>query len=166
MTDDRLNELSILTGQLLLRHHATVTTAESCTGGWIAKVLTDVPGSSAWFERAFITYSNEAKQQMVGVAETSLQQWGAVSEQVVKEMAAGALKEADADFAIAVSGIAGPDGGSADKPVGTVWFGFATSAGQRVAKRHIFQGDRDAVRRQTVALALQTLHDDFLKNLT
>ena len=84
MTDDRLNELSILTGQLLLRHHATVTTAESCTGGWIAKVLTDVPGSSARFERAFITYSNEAKQQMVGVAETSLQQWGAVSEQVVK----------------------------------------------------------------------------------
>ena len=166
MTDDRLNELSILTGQLLLRHHATVTTAESCTGGWIAKVLTDVPGSSAWFERAFITYSNEAKQQMVGVAETSLQQWGAVSEQVVKEMAAGALKEANADFAIAVSGIAGPDGGSADKPVGTVWFGFATSAGQRGAKRHIFQGDRDAVRRQTVALALQTLHDDFLKNLT
>lgn len=166
MTDDRLNELSVLTGQRLLQLRATVTTAESCTGGWIAKVLTDVAGSSAWFERAFITYSNEAKQQMVGVAETTLQQWGAVSEQVVKEMAAGALKAAGADFAIAVSGIAGPDGGSAEKPVGTVWFGFATRGGQLVAKREVFQGDRDAVRRQTVALALQTLQDDFLKNLT
>lgn len=166
MTDDRLNELSMLTGQRLLQLRATVTTAESCTGGWIAKVLTDVAGSSAWFERAFITYSNEAKQQMVGVAETTLQQWGAVSEQVVKEMAAGALKAAGADFAIAVSGIAGPDGGSAEKPVGTVWFGFATRGGQLVAKREVFQGDRDAVRRQTVALALQTLQDDFLKNLT
>ncbi|AUX94545.1 hypothetical protein C2E15_16700 [Mixta gaviniae] len=166
MTDDRLNELSMLTGQRLLQLRATVTTAESCTGGWIAKVLTDVAGSSAWFERAFITYSNEAKQQMVGVAETTLQQWGAVSEQVVKEMAAGALKAAGADFAIAVSGIAGPDGGSAEKPVGTVWFGFATRGGQLVAKHEVFQGDRDAVRRQTVALALQTLQDDFLKNLT
>lgn len=166
MTDDRLNELSVLTGQRLLQLRATVTTAESCTGGWIAKVLTDVAGSSAWFERAFITYSNEAKQQMVGVAETTLQQWGAVSEQVVKEMAAGALKAAGADFAIAVSGIAGPDGGSAEKPVGTIWFGFATRGGQLVAKREVFQGDRDAVRRQTVALALQTLQDDFLKNLT
>ncbi|QHM72205.1 nicotinamide-nucleotide amidase [Mixta intestinalis] len=163
MNDDRLKQLSILTGQQLRQHGATVTTAESCTGGWIAKVLTDVAGSSAWFERAFITYSNEAKQQMVGVSQASLQQWGAVSEQVVKEMATGALKEANADFAIAVSGIAGPDGGSAEKPVGTVWFGFATATGQVVTKCHIFQGDRDAVRRQTVALALQILHDDFLK---
>ncbi|MFD1801960.1 nicotinamide-nucleotide amidase [Mixta tenebrionis] len=163
MNDDRLKQLSILTGQRLRQRGATVTTAESCTGGWIAKVLTDVAGSSAWFERAFITYSNDAKQQMVGVTAASLQQWGAVSEQVVKEMAAGALKEASADFAVAVSGIAGPDGGSAEKPVGTVWFGFASAAGQVVAKRHIFQGDRDAVRRQAVAMALQILHDDFLK---
>ncbi|QHM74415.1 Nicotinamide-nucleotide amidohydrolase PncC [Mixta theicola] len=163
MNDDRLKQLSILTGQRLRQRGATVTTAESCTGGWIAKVLTDVAGSSAWFERAFITYSNDAKQQMVGVTAASLQQWGAVSEQVVKEMAAGALKEASADFAVAVSGIAGPDGGSAEKPVGTVWFGFASAAGQVVANRHIFQGDRDAVRRQAVAMALQILHDDFLK---
>ncbi|GLR08447.1 hypothetical protein COO59_14320 [Mixta theicola] len=166
MTDEQLKQLSAINGQLLLQRQATVTTAESCTGGWIAKVLTDMAGSSAWFERAFITYSNDAKQQMVGVSEESLQQWGAVSEQVVKEMAAGALKEAGADFAIAVSGIAGPDGGTAEKPVGTVWFGFATAAGETLQKRFVFQGDREAVRRQTVATALQVLHDDFLKNLT
>ena len=163
MTDDQLQQLSAINGKLLRQRQATITTAESCTGGWIAKVLTDIAGSSAWFERAFITYSNEAKQQMVGVTESSLQQWGAVSEQVVKEMAIGALKEAGADFAIAVSGIAGPDGGTAEKPVGTVWFGFASAAGQLSTKRHVFQGDRDAVRRQTVAQALQILHDDFLK---
>ena len=166
MTDDQLKTLSAVNGQLLLRRQATVTTAESCTGGWIAKVLTDVAGSSAWFERAFITYSNDAKQQMVGVSDSSLQQWGAVSEQVVKEMAAGALKEAAADFAIAVSGIAGPDGGTAEKPVGTVWFGLAAATGATLQKCVVFQGDRDAVRRQTVATALQLLHDDFLENLT
>lgn len=166
MTDEQLKALSAANGQLLLQRQATVTTAESCTGGWIAKVFTDIAGSSAWFERAFITYSNDAKQQMVGVSAASLQQWGAVSEQVVKEMAQGALKEADADFAIAVSGIAGPDGGTAEKPVGTVWFGFAAATGETRQKCVVFQGDRDAVRRQTVATALQILHDDFLKNLT
>lgn len=163
MTDEQLKQLSAINGQLLLQRQATVTTAESCTGGWIAKLFTDIAGSSAWFERAFITYSNEAKQQMVGVSEESLQQWGAVSEQVVKQMATGALKAANADFAIAVSGIAGPDGGTAEKPVGTVWFGFATAAGDALTKRYVFQGDREAVRRQTVAMALQVLHDDFLK---
>lgn len=163
MTDEQLKQLSAINGQLLLQRQATVTTAESCTGGWIAKLFTDIAGSSAWFERAFITYSNEAKQQMVGVSEESLQQWGAVSEQVVKQMATGALKAANADFAIAVSGIAGPDGGTAEKPVGTVWFGFATAAGDTLTKRYVFQGDREAVRRQTVAMALQVLHDDFLK---
>lgn len=163
MTDEQLRQLSAITGALLQQHQATVTTAESCTGGWIAKVLTDIAGSSAWFERAFITYSNDAKQQMVGVRDESLQNWGAVSEQVVKEMAAGALKEANADFAIAVSGVAGPDGGTAEKPVGTVWFGFATARGKTLTKRYVFQGDREAVRRQTVAMALQILHDDFLK---
>jgi nicotinamide-nucleotide amidase len=163
MTDDQLKQLSAINGQLLLQRRATLTTAESCTGGWIAKVLTDIAGSSAWFERAFITYSNDAKQQMVGVTEDSLQRWGAVSEQVVQEMVAGALKAAKADYAIAVSGIAGPDGGTAEKPVGTVWFALVSSAGRRLTKRVVFQGDREAVRRQTVALALQILHDDFLK---
>lgn len=162
MTDQQLKQLSAIIGQRLLQRQATVTTAESCTGGWIAKVFTDIAGSSAWFERAFITYSNDAKQQMVGVADNSLRQWGAVSEQVVKEMAEGALKAANASFAIAVSGIAGPDGGTAEKPVGTVWFGFAAAGSETVTKRYIFQGDREAVRRQTVAMALQVLHDDFL----
>lgn len=163
MTDEQLKQLSATTGQLLLQRRATVTTAESCTGGWIAKVFTDIAGSSAWFERAFITYSNDAKQQMVGVTEGSLQRWGAVSEQVVQEMAAGALKEAKADYAIAVSGIAGPDGGTAEKPVGTVWFAVVSSTGKQLTKSIVFQGDREAVRRQTVAVALQILHNDFLK---
>ncbi|MFS2225367.1 nicotinamide-nucleotide amidase [Pantoea sp. B65] len=163
MTDDQLNQLSAAVGARLQRSHATVTAAESCTGGWISKVITDIAGSSAWFERGFVTYSNEAKQQLIGVSAATLEQWGAVSEPVVREMALGALQAAHADYAIAVSGIAGPDGGSADKPTGTVWFGFASARGV-VARRQLFAGDREAVRRQATAYALQTLHDDFLEN--
>ena len=164
MTDQELTQLSTDIGQLLLARGATVTTAESCTGGWIAKVLTDIAGSSAWFQRGFVTYSNDAKQQMVGVSGSSLAAYGAVSEAVVREMAQGALQEASADFAVSVSGIAGPGGGSEEKPVGTVWFGFASAAGDVQAKHCRFHGDRDAVRRQATAFALQTLHDHFLKN--
>lgn len=164
MTDDQLNQLSADVGRLLLRQNATVTAAESCTGGWISKVLTDIAGSSAWFERGFVTYSNEAKQQLVGVSAESLTRWGAVSEQVVREMAQGALLAAHARFAVAVSGIAGPDGGTAEKPVGTVWFGFISDTGEVATRRQLFAGDREAVRRQATAYALQTLHDDFLKN--
>jgi len=164
MTDRELSQLSTRVGQLLLARNASVTTAESCTGGWIAKVLTDIAGSSAWFERGFVTYSNEAKQQMVGVSESTLAQFGAVSEQVVREMALGALSEAGAQYALSVSGIAGPDGGSEGKPVGTVWFGFAAATGEVLALVERFHGDREAVRRQATAWALQTLHDHFLKN--
>ena len=164
MTDEQLNQLSAAIGAHLQRLQATVTAAESCTGGWISKVITDIAGSSAWFERGFVTYSNDAKQQLIGVSADSLEQWGAVSEQVVREMAQGALQAAQADFALSVSGIAGPGGGSDDKPVGTVWFGFATKSGVVQARRQIFAGDRDAVRRQATAYALQTLHDEFLKN--
>lgn len=164
MTDRELCQLSTRVGQQLLARNASVTTAESCTGGWIAKVLTDIAGSSAWFERGFVTYSNEAKQQMVGVSESTLAQFGAVSEQVVREMAQGALSEAGAQYALSVSGIAGPDGGSEGKPVGTVWFGFAASTGEVLALVERFHGDREAVRRQATAWALQTLHDHFLKN--
>ena len=163
MTDNALFELSKQIGQALALRGATVTTAESCTGGWIAKVITDVAGSSAWFERGFVTYSNQAKQQLIGVAPQTLEAHGAVSEQVVREMAAGALQAAQADYAISVSGIAGPDGGSAEKPVGTVWFGFAHHQGQTVAHKALFMGDRDAVRRQATEFALQTLWNDFLK---
>lgn len=164
MTDNELRLLSQEIGQYLQRFNATVTAAESCTGGWIAKVITDVAGSSQWFERGFVTYSNEAKQTLVGVTAASLESFGAVSEQVVTEMAEGALKQARAQYAVAVSGIAGPDGGTAEKPVGTVWFGFAAEGANSLAQRKIFAGDREAVRRQATAYALLTLRDHFLKN--
>ncbi len=114
MTDSELKQLSEQVGLALKARGATVTTAESCTGGWVAKVLTDIAGSSAWFERGFVTYSNEAKSQMIGVSEVTLLGHGAVSEPVVVEMAVGALRAARATYAISVSGIAGPDGGSAE----------------------------------------------------
>lgn len=164
MTENTLFELSKQIGLALELRGATLTTAESCTGGWIAKVITDVPGSSAWFERGFVTYSNQAKQQLIGVAAQTLETYGAVSESVVREMAQGALQAAEADYAISVSGIAGPDGGSDEKPVGTVWFGFADKQGQTFAITTCFAGDRDAVRRQATEFALQTLLNDFLKN--
>lgn len=165
MISDRvLSELSEQTGKELLRLQRQVTAAESCTGGWIAKVFTDISGSSAWFERGFVTYSNEAKQQMLGVSAASLNTFGAVSEAVVREMASGALAAAHADYAISVSGIAGPDGGTQEKPVGTVWFGFASAAGEAAAISQHFQGDREAVRRQSVAFSLNYLLNEFLKN--
>ncbi|HHR1268743.1 TPA: nicotinamide-nucleotide amidase [Klebsiella oxytoca] len=164
MTDSELIQLSEQVGQALKARGATVTTAESCTGGWVAKTLTDIAGSSAWFERGFVTYSNEAKSQMIGVSEATLLDHGAVSEPVVVEMAIGALRAARADYAISVSGIAGPDGGSAEKPVGTVWFGVASASGQGVTQRECFAGDREAVRRQATAYALNLLWQQFLQN--
>ncbi|EFA4521096.1 nicotinamide-nucleotide amidase [Escherichia coli] len=164
MTDSELMQLSEQVGQALKARGATVTTAESCTGGWVAKVITDIAGSSAWFERGFVTYSNEAKAQMIGVREETLAQHGAVSEPVVVEMAIGALKAARADYAVSISGIAGPDGGSEEKPVGTVWFAFTTARGEGITRRECFSGDRDAVRRQATAYALQTLWQQFLQN--
>ncbi|MBG2705795.1 nicotinamide-nucleotide amidase [Klebsiella oxytoca] len=164
MTDSELMQLSEQVGPALNARGATVTTAESCTGGWVAKTLTDIAGSSAWFERGFVTYSNEAKSQMIGVSEATLLDHGAVSEPVVVEMAIGALRAARADYAISVSGIAGPDGGSAEKPVGTVWFGVASASGQGVTQRECFAGDREAVRRQATAYALNLLWQQFLQN--
>lgn len=164
MTESELMQLSEQVGLALKARGATVTTAESCTGGWVAKVITDIAGSSAWFERGFVTYSNEAKAQMIGVREETLAQHGAVSEPVVVEMAIGALKAARADYAVSISGIAGPDGGSEEKPVGAVWFAFATARGEGITRRECFSGDRDAVRRQATAYALQTLWQQFLQN--
>lgn len=164
MTDSELFKLSEKVGQALKAQGATVTAAESCTGGWIAKTLTDVAGSSAWFERGFVTYSNEAKSQMIGVSAVTLEQHGAVSEPVVVEMAVGALRAARASYAVSVSGIAGPDGGSDEKPVGTVWFGVASATGQGVTQRECFAGDRESVRRQATAFALQLLWQQFLQN--
>ncbi|HDK6676982.1 nicotinamide-nucleotide amidase [Klebsiella pneumoniae] len=164
MTDSELMQLSEKIGRALKARGATVTTAESCTGGWIAKAITDIAGSSAWFELGFVTYSNEAKSQMIGVSEATLRDNGAVSEPVVVEMAIGALRAARADYAISVSGVAGPDGGSVEKPVGTVWFGVASVSGQGVTRRECFAGDREAVRRQATAYALNLLWQQFLQN--
>jgi nicotinamide-nucleotide amidase len=134
-----------------------VAAAESCTGGWVTKALTDVAGSSRFFTAGFATYSNEAKQRALGVAGTTLGVHGAVSRQVVLEMALGAQRVGEADLAVAISGVAGPTGGTVDKPVGCVWFGLAGPGGAVHAERHVFAGDREAVRRQAVAHALRLI---------
>jgi nicotinamide-nucleotide amidase len=139
-----------------------VATAESCTGGWIAKAITDVAGSSAVFGYGIVSYSNAAKTSMLGVQPEALTSQGAVSEVVVREMAAGAIEASGADLSVAVSGIAGPDGGSDDKPVGTVWFAWAvrTSNGFTIdVDRRLFEGDRETIRSQSVILALQGLRE-------
>jgi nicotinamide-nucleotide amidase len=155
---EKMHELAIRTGERLSKHGLSIATAESCTGGWIAKILTDIPGSSGWFERGFVTYSNEAKQDMLGVQGSSLQQHGAVSEQIVKEMARGALTNSRADVSVAVSGVAGPGGGTADKPVGTVWLAWAAGKNLRTLHVHL-SGERSRVREQAVELALQGVLD-------
>lgn len=134
-----------------------LATAESCTGGWIAKVCTDMAGSSAWFERGFVTYSNAAKQDMLDVQAATLANNGAVSEAVTAEMAAGALSHSRAQVAVSVSGIAGPDGGTPAKPVGTVCFGWAMENGTTRTETCHFDGDREAVRQQSVEHALRIL---------
>jgi nicotinamide-nucleotide amidase len=156
---DVLEDLAGRVGGLLLERQRMLATAESCTGGWVAKCLTDIAGSSAWFERGFVTYSNRAKQEMLGVAAVTLEAQGAVSEATVREMARGALTHSAADVAVAISGIAGPDGGSPDKPVGTVCFAWLVAGGQPRAESRRFDGDREAVRRQSVVRALEGLLD-------
>jgi nicotinamide-nucleotide amidase len=156
-SDGQLLALAIRVGERLASAHQRAATAESCTGGWIAKALTDVPGSSVWFEGGFVTYSNAGKVRDLGVRVETLESHGAVSEAVVREMARGALRVTGVDVALSVSGIAGPGGGSTEKPVGTVWFGLARLAPEfRVlAERRHFDGDREAVRRQATAFALE-----------
>lgn len=143
--------------RLLLDGRLQLATAESCTGGWIGQVLTALPGSSAWFEGGVVSYSNAAKQTLLGVDAQTLAQAGAVSEACARAMAAGAARVLGAGVAVAVTGIAGPDGGSADKPVGTVWIGWQLPGQAAQATRYLFAGDREAVRRQTVAAALDGL---------
>ncbi len=153
---DVITELAARLGAALKDAGVSLTTAESCTGGGIAEAVTRIPGSSAWFGQGWVTYSNKAKARELGVSADLLRQHGAVSEEVVLAMAEGAAAKAGATWAVAVSGIAGPDGGSADKPVGTVWLAWAGPQGV-VAERCLFPGDRDAVRRQTVERALSGL---------
>ena len=156
-SDGQLRELSESLGAQLLAARDRLVTAESCTGGWIAKAMTDIDGSSAWFDCGMVAYSYEAKQALLGVRPQTLEQHGAVSRETVIEMVSGALVNSGASIAVAVTGIAGPGGGSADKPVGTVWIGWKRRGGYASAEIFHFQGDRDAVRRQTVAAALRGL---------
>jgi len=152
---DLLEILPLRLAAALKAHHKQLAVAESCTGGWIAKALTDIAGSSSWFERGFVTYSNDAKQEMLGVEEDILNSFGAVSEEVVLAMARGALEHSKADISVAVSGIAGPGGGTAQKPVGTVWLAWDQGEeGGAVVRLHHFKGDRESVRQQSVVAAL------------
>jgi nicotinamide-nucleotide amidase len=141
----------------LKAENARVSTAESCTGGWLAKTLTDLPGSSDWFEYGFVSYGNNAKQDLLAVPAETLDRYGAVSAEAAAAMADGALSRSGAELAVAVTGIAGPDGGSADKPVGTVWFAWARRGHDPISRCRRFDGDRDAVRRQAVVAALSGL---------
>ena len=153
---DELDSLASELGRRLQAAGLTLTAAESCTGGWVAKCVTDIAGSSGWFDRGFVTYSNGAKQDMLGVAPQTLAEHGAVSTAVAREMALGALARSAAQVAVAVSGIAGPGGGSVEKPVGTVCFAWANGRRIETAVEH-FPGDREAVRRQSVVRALGQL---------
>jgi nicotinamide-nucleotide amidase len=144
-------------GERLKAAKALLVTAESCTGGWVAQVVTSVAGSSEWFERGFVTYSNAAKQELLGVRAETLRQHGAVSEETAREMAAGALARSRGTVAVSITGVAGPGGGSPDKPVGTVCFAWADSRGPVASQSMQFAGDREAVRRQSVIHALEGL---------
>lgn len=155
--DAELFALAQQLGEVLKRKSLILTTAESCTGGWIGRVITAVPGSSAWYEGGFITYTNTAKISQLDVRPATLASYGAVSEPVVREMAQGALQCAQAQIAVAVSGIAGPGGGTAEKPVGTVCLGWTQVAGAQRERTFRFGGDREAVRAQAVAAALRGL---------
>jgi len=159
---DAMDELARALVRELIESGRSVAAAESCTGGWIAKSITDVPGASLCFAYGIVSYSNGAKESLLGVSPHTLEQFGAVSEPTVKEMAEGVIKLSGADLAVAVSGIAGPDGGSAEKPVGTVWFAWAErqERSTRLQTRlHRVDGDRLAVRQKAVVVALQGLRE-------
>jgi nicotinamide-nucleotide amidase len=154
-----MDVLAAQVGGLLKAHGLMLATTESCTGGGVAQAITEIAGSSLWFERGFVTYSNLSKQQMLGVEAATLELYGAVSEAVVREMVAGALRFSAAQLALAVSGIAGPDGGTPDKPVGTVWFAWGIQDETIMTQRHQLAGNRSEVRKQAVRIALQGVID-------
>lgn len=154
-----MDVLAAQVGGLLKAHGLILATAESCTGGGVGQAVTEVAGSSAWFDRGFVTYSNLAKQQMLDVSVSTLRQYGAVSEAVVREMVAGALRHSSAQVALAVSGIAGPDGGTPDKPVGTVWFAWGIRDGIVHVRVHHLDGNRAEVRSRAVRIALEGVAD-------
>lgn len=160
MTSEPLRDLSDQVGLALHVRQMKLAIAESCTGGWIAKAITDIAGSSAWFDRGFVTYSNAAKMDLLGVNELTLSNYGAVSAETVAEMVSGALENSpEANIALAVSGIAGPEGGIPDKPVGTVYLAWMLGEGLLHTEYRHFTGDRESIRLQTVVAALEGLLD-------
>jgi len=150
-------ELASSVGQALIKKSWRIVTAESCTGGWVAQVLTSVPGASACFERGFVTYSNKSKIELLGVAAETITKYGTVSEQTVSEMAQGALQHSNAQISLAVTGLAGPTGGSEAKPIGTVWFSLVGKDLKLQAQSKHFTGDREEIRKQAVHFILQWL---------
>ena len=157
VTQTELELLAAELGEALLARQARVATAESCTGGWVAQCLTAIAGSSAWFERGFVTYSNSAKEESLGVPAETLSAFGAVSEETAAAMARGTLQHAEASFSVGITGIAGPGGATPGKPVGTVCFGFGQAGQPPITRRLVFPGDRRAVRAGAVAFALKGL---------
>lgn len=157
--DKDIEKHVVLLAERLLDTGLRLATAESCTGGWVAKACTDLAGSSNWFEHGVVTYSNEAKQELLGVSALTLEQEGAVSEATVHEMVTGLLANPRVDVAVAISGVAGPGGGSEAKPVGTVWLAWGRKNGKRQARREQFPGDRNAVRAAAVIAAVDGLID-------
>lgn len=159
MSEQQLEILATQLGEAALSHDYLIATAESCTGGGLAEVITRIAGSSQWFDRSFVTYSNDAKKEMLNVQETTLDEYGAVSEQTAHEMVLGTLKNSHADIVVSITGIAGPGGGTDEKPVGTVCFAW----GDRIAEVKIatlnFEGDRQSIRMQSCMMALQGLID-------
>ena len=154
MADAQLYQLAEQVGAELKKHGLMLATAESCTGGWVAEAVTMISGSSEWFERGFVTYTYISKREMLGVRQETLGQHGAVSEETVREMAAGAIAHSHAQVTVAVSGTAGPTGGTPEKPVGTVCFAWLAPDGKLLSETQHFAGDREAVRKQSVAHAL------------
>ena len=154
---NEIDELSRQLGEACLAAKRTLVTAESCTGGGVGEAITRTAGASAWFDRGFVTYSNDAKVDLLGVKQETIGSHGAVSEAVVREMAVGALHQSTADLAVAVTGVAGPGGGTAAKPVGLVWFAWASLEGDVRTKFEVFGGDRAAIRQQAVREALKGL---------
>jgi nicotinamide-nucleotide amidase len=153
MPNNLLDDLA----QICIKKSLKIATAESCTGGGVAYQITEKPGSSQWFERGFVTYSNLAKIEMLGVSEQTITTFGAVSQEVAEEMAEGALRYSDANVTLAITGIAGPDGGTAEKPVGTCWFAWASQYFETHSERKIFSNDRQAVREQAIIFSLEYL---------
>ena len=157
--DERLYQLAVEVGTVLKARALTLATAESCTGGWVGMTVTAVPGSSAWYDRGFVTYTNSAKSEMLGVSADTLDKFGAVSEPTVLAMVTGALARSHAQIAVAVSGVAGPSGGTPAKPVGTVCLAWGRGGAPPFAETHHFAGDRNAVREQSVARVLEGVLD-------